>query len=186
MTKAKGGRHLTFKRRVAVLCYLSGKTKKASMLEAGYALKTPTSQVFCREDVLAEIEREQKVVEEKYEVGRDWVTKQYRAVATAGEVLAKFKRVDPATGALTWDFRGATEGELALIDDLTVTTTISLAGGRKITMKVGTPSRLSALDGLCRIHGLNKDSLDITDGLSLVDRIQQGRKRASAKDEEET
>jgi hypothetical protein len=185
MACPRGSKKLAFNHRVAVLCYLSGMTKGAAMIEAGYSPKTPSPHVFDREDVRAEIEREQRAVTEKYEVGKDWVTEQYIKIALAAETLSKFKIVDLKTGLLAWDFRGATQHELSLIDDLTVTTTKSLAGGLKTTMKVGMPSRLSALEGLCRVHGLNKDSLDLTGGLSLVDRLQRGRKRASGKEEED-
>lgn len=111
------------------------------------------------------------------------MTRQLVAVAQASEVLAKFMKVDPKSGAIDWDFKGAIEGELALIDSLTVDTTYGL-GGKKVKCKITMPSRLAALEALCRIYGLNKDPLADALKMSLVERLQAGRKRASGKEKE--
>ncbi|KKL64978.1 hypothetical protein LCGC14_2159620, partial [marine sediment metagenome] len=71
-----------------------------------------------------------------------------------------------------WDFTGATINELALIDELTV-----LEKNGAFAMKIGVPSRQAALDALCRVLGLNKDKLDLSGTVSLVERLQKGRDR---------
>ena len=177
MGMPKGAKKLAFKHRIAVLAHLNGRTKKAAMLEAGYSKNTLPQFVFDRPDVISELTRAQDAVAEKYEISREWITEQLKAVATAGTVLAKFKKVDPKTGALMWDFRGATEGELALIDTLTVSETTTPLGKKTTSMKVAPSSRLGAIEVLCRIHGYNKDTLDIP-GLGIVERLQRGRERA--------
>ena len=181
---AKGSRKLSFRHRLCVLGYLSGKTKRAAMDDVGFSPKSDVSTVFNRADVLAELEREQQVVLDKFEVSKDWVTEQLVSIAVAGRTLAKFKVVDPETGALSWDFRGATQEELGLIDTLSVSETTSPLGKTKKDMKITVPSRQSAIDSLCRIHGFNKDNLDIPGAMTLIDRLQRGRQRSSGKEEE--
>ena len=152
------------------------------MLEVGYAKSVAfkkTDSVFSRSDVKAFILGEQNKVLAKLDITKEWMTRQLVAVAQAGEVMAKFIKVEPKGGEVFWDFRGATEGELALIDSLTVDTTYGL-GGKKVKCKITMPSRLAALDSLCRIHGLNKDPLADALKESLVERLQRGRLRASA------
>ena len=114
-----GHRKLSLSRRIVVNAYLSGMTKKMAMREAGYSANSDPQTVFGREDVQAEMERLTDRVMRKYEVSREWVTRQLVSIATAGVVLARFKKVTP-DGKLDWDFTGATEAELALIDTLSV------------------------------------------------------------------
>lgn len=169
----KGHKKLSLQRRIAVNAHLSGMTKNDAMLEAGYSSSTNPMSVFSREDVKAQIELHQDEMADKYEVSREWVLEQLQRIATSGSVLAKFKKILP-DGQLDWDFKGATPEELALIDELTVKAN---AKGQ-YDMKIGVPSRQSALDSICRIMGYNKDKLDLTGSLSLVERLQRGRKRA--------
>ena len=173
----KGHKKLSLKHRIAVNAYLSGMTKSAAMIEAGYGTSTGAVLVFGREDVQHEIERHQDAMVEKYEVPREWVLEQLHKIATSGFVLAKFKKVTP-DGGLDWDFTGATQEELALIDDLTVK--INAKG--QVEIKIGAPSRQSALDSICRVMGYNKDKLDLTGSLSLVERLQKGRDRVRGGD----
>lgn len=172
-----GHKKLSLCHRIAVNAYMSGMTKGEALLEAGYSKKSGVSVVFDRPDVCHEIERLTERVMAKYEVDREWVTEQLVDIATAGVTLAKFKKITE-DGKLNWDFSGATEAELALIDSLTVENYPVNQGGGFKSMKITIPSRQSALDSLCRIHGLNKDKLDVTGELSLVERLQRGRERA--------
>ena len=168
----KGHRKLTFKHRIAVNAFLSGMSKKDAMLEAGYAKSIKSDFVFSREDVRHEVERRQEKVAAKYDVSQEWVVERLVRMAESNTTLAKFIKVDEE-GQLDWDFTGATIQELALIEELAVKSTI--AGGYE--MKIATPSRQKAIDSLCRILGFNKDKLDLTGSLSLVERLQRGRGR---------
>ena len=173
-----GHKKLTLPRRIAVNAYLSGLTRREALREAGFADTVQTSVVFNRPDVKHEIDRLTEEVMAKYEVTREWVTEQLVNIATAGKMLAKFKKVDD-DGMLHWDFTGATQDELALIDTLSVES-YSMPGQKGVTkkFKISVPSRQTALDSLCRINGFNKDKLDIGGEMSMVDRLQRGRERS--------
>lgn len=172
---ARGGIDLKLKHRVLVNAYMSGKNMMDAAEEAGYS-RYSAHVLFKREDIRHEIERLQQETMAEYQVDREWVTRQLVEIALAGETLAKFKKIQ-TDGSLKWDFRGATQAELALIDTLAVETTET---ANRVTnrFKIGVPSRQNALDSLCRIHGLNKDKLDIGGEISLVERLQRGRDRA--------
>lgn len=172
----RGHKNLTFRHRIAVNAFLSGMTQREAMVEAGYSPKSAPDKVFGREDVKHEIERLQESVAAKFEVSQEWVVERLVRIAESGTVLAKFKKID-SDGKLYWDFTDATQEELALIDDLTVET--SIVG--KHSMKVGVPGRQKAIDSLCRVLGFNKDKLDISGSLSLVERLQRGRERVRKK-----
>lgn len=179
----KGSKKLSFRHRIVVNAFLSDPegNKAKAMLEGGYSPSTHADAVFNRPDVAHEIERLQQKVLDKYEVTREWVMEQLVAIATAGATLAKFKVVDD-DGKLDWDFRGATEAELALIDTLAVTVTETKQGNKIKNMRVGVPSRQTALDALCRVNGFNRDKLELDGELNLVQRIQRGRDRANPKE----
>ena len=167
----KGHKKLLFKHRLAVNAHLSGMTKKDAMVEAGYSPGTEVQGVFGREDVKHEIARRQDAVAEKYDIGREWMIKRLVKIADSNLTLAKFKKI-MRDGQLDWDFTGASLEELALIDELTV-----LEKNGCFSMKIGVPSRQAALDALCRVLGLNKDKLDLSGTVSLVERLQKGRDR---------
>ncbi len=167
----KGHKKLTLQHRIAVNAHISGMTKKDAMIEAGYAPKTDPQSVFGRDEVKHEVARHQEEMAKKYDIGREWVIKRLVDIADSSVTLAKFKKV-MKDGQLDWDFTGATLQELALIDELTV-----LEKNGAFSMKIGVPSRQAALDALCRVLGLNKDKLDLSGSLSLVERLQKGRDR---------
>ena len=177
---------ISYKHKCCALLWLSGMSQTKAMLEVGYTplvARKKTDFIFSRPDVKAFILEEQQKVLAKLDISKEWMTRQLVAVAQTGEVLAKFIKVDPKSGVVDWDFRGATEGELALIDSLTVDTTYGLSG-KKVKCKITMPSRLAALEALCRIYGLNKDPLADALKMSLVERLQAGRKRASGKSDD--
>lgn len=114
---------------------------------------------------------------------RAWVLDFYKKWARAPEVLAKYKKIDPITGAVLWDFRGATQEELALITELHTETDFLKRGNKvdvlKQKFKVGTVDPKSAVDSAARVLGLNNDKLQLGGELSLVERLQRGRNRAA-------
>ena len=164
----------------AIYYYLDGHTEADALRLAGYAEGTATGNphtVFHRPRVRAEIERRQARLREKMELDEEWAVQRMMRLADAGRALAKFKKVQD-DGTLKWDFRGATEDELALIDELTVTTFSTPGGGLRHKMKIGHGDPLGALNSLFRKLGLFEDKLKISGGVSLVERIQRGRARA--------
>ena len=168
--------------------YLKGKSKTDAMLIAGYSEGTARGRgpmlVFGREDVKAEIAKRQKGARVKYDIDRDWVVQRLAAIADAPAVLAKFKKIN-SDGTLYYDFTGATEAELELVDSITTETYMEGRGddAREIRkFKITVNDRQRALDGLARIFGFNKDSLDVKGKLTLVERLQQGRKRVKHDD----
>ena len=172
----KGHRKLAFKHRIALNAFLSGMTQKDAMVEADFSTKTPPSQVFGRDDVKHEIARRREEVAEKYDISQEWLVERLAKIADSNLALARYKKVD-FEGRLYWDFTGATQEELALIDELTVSIKMGVH-----TMKIGTPSRQAAIDSLARILGFNKDKLKLSGEVSLVERLQRGRDRV--RDEE--
>ncbi len=171
----------------AIYYYLDGHTEKDSLLLAGYSEATAAHHphtIFHRPRVRAEIERRQAATRKRLELDEDWVVQRMMRLALAGETLAKFKKVQE-DGSLSWNFLGATEDELALIDELTVTTTETHYGGKKHKVKIGHADPKAALDSLMRKLGLFNDKLAVSGGLSLVERIQAGRNRAAKEEVDE-
>lgn len=156
--------------------------KKDAMLTAGYSLKTATGNpqsVFDKPLVVAEIARRHAKLAKKHEVTQDWVIERYKAIADAGMLLAKFKKVG-ADGELYWDFTGATPEDLAVVNELATEIYTEGKGPRaeKIKkFKIGISDPKAALDSLARHLGMFNDKLDVTVGASLVERLQAGRNR---------
>ena len=164
----------------AIHFYMLGHTKKDALIKAGYAKNTASNNansVFDREVVARELARRQLALRKKQKLSEEWVIERYMKIADAGAVLAKFKKVLPS-GKLDWDFTGATEEELALINDLAVTATVGEDGSEATYNKIGTSDPLGALNSLARVQGMFKDKIQFEGELSLVDRIVRGRERA--------
>ncbi len=156
--------------------YLAGASKADSMRLAGYAESTAKSgikETFNHPVVLAEIKRRQEALRKKYELNEDWVIQRLMRIADSGAILARFKIVRP-DGHLDWDFTGATEDELAAVNELTV----SYDKNGNHQMKVGADSPKGALDSLCRKLGLFQDIQINIGEVTLSDRIDRGRERS--------
>ena len=167
---------------LAVDRYMEGASKADAMrlagLSEGYATKHQ-GDFFDQPLIAAEVERRQRSARRRYELEEDWVVQRLMRIANSGEVLARFKKVQP-DGLLAWDFTGATEDELAAISELTVTTRRDSQGDEVVKVKVGSTDPKGALDSLCRRLGLFEDRVRLEGELSLVDRISRGRDRARA------
>lgn len=160
----------------------NGFNKKAALLSAGFSESTATGRpqlVFDDPLVVAEIERRKAKLAERHEVTQDWVIERYKMIANAGMTLAKFKKIGK-DGELFWDFSGATEEELAVINELATEIYMEGKGPRaqkikKFKISISDPK--AALDSLARHLGMFNDKLDVTVGASLVERLQAGRNR---------
>ncbi len=156
--------------------YLAGATKADAMRLAGYSECTATQHqmlVFNHPVVTAEIQRRQELNRKKYELDEDWVIQRLMRIADSGIILAKFKKVQP-DGSLDWNFTGATEDDLAAINELTVS--YDKEGNKQ--MKIGSDSPKGALDSLCRKLGLFQDIQINIGEVTLSDRIDRGRERS--------
>lgn len=159
----------------------NGKQEEA-LLAAGYSPKTAKHcphSVFSHPAVRAEIERRRRLAMEKAEITEEWVLRKLAKLANAPEILAKFRKVSK-DGMLYYDFRGATEAEIAVITELSIDTYMDGKGddAREVKkMKVGITDPKAALDSIARILGLNKDKVSHDVEINLVERLHAGRKR---------
>jgi hypothetical protein len=174
-------RKLTLKQRKLVNEYFrNGGYKAAAMRSTGMGGKLYYHQntwtTFNQPAVKLEIERRIARMDKKFELNEDWVIERFRRIADAntGDILMKLQDNDYDLSVLTSDERFAIEelsDEMELVgrsdDKIQVRKT-----------KVKTKSNLQALNSLARKLGMFNDKVSITGEISLVDRIQAGRKRA--------
>ena len=164
----------------AIHYFMAGDSKRLALVKAGYSENTARGSpqsVFDRPVVAKELARRQLALREKSKLTEEWVVKRFMMYADAGATLAKFKKVTD-DGSLDWDFTGATQEELALINELTVTTTAGDGGDTMTRAKIGHSDPVVALNSLARVQGMFKDKVQFEGELSLVDRIIRGRERA--------
>jgi len=179
-------RLLTQQQLTAITHYMLGKTKREAMLAAGYApTSAATGYIFGQEKVRAEVLRRQALVIAETGLDEQWVIKRLMRQADAGNILAKYKEVGE-DGKISWNFTGATEEELSLVND--IKTTVSQKGNVYQTISI--PDPINALNALGRKLNLFKEDQE-AGGVSLVDRIASGRKRVrkdepKGKDDEAT
>lgn len=137
------------------------------------------ARLFKRKDVQAEIARRRKRIETKLELDRDWIVQRLMRIADAGFILAKYKKVTE-DGKLDWDFTGASQEELALVNGLSVEVYHEGRGpGKKAIkkFKIDASDPKGALDSLARILGLFEDKVEVKGEISLIERIRAGRDR---------
>ncbi len=165
--------------------FRNGYNKEKAMLAAGYAESTARNYqhaTFAHACVQAEIRKWRKSLHDEANLDRGWIIRRYMALADAAAVLAQYKKVDP-NGQLYWDFKGATEEELKLVNGLTTDTYSDGRGefAREVKkMKIDISDPVSVLNSLARIEGLFNDKLHIEGEASITDILQEGRKRSRA------
>lgn len=161
--------------------FTNGFVKKDALLAAGYSEKTANHNphgVFENPPFKAEVDRRLALMQEEYEVTEEWLRKRYKFYAQAGEILAKYKVVTK-DGKLDWDFTGATEEELSLVEELGVDFYTEGRGKNARNVKkfrIKAVDSIAALDRLARHIGFFNDKLEITG--SLGERLAKGRERA--------
>ena len=178
-----GPNRLTMREHVMVEQYFANGFKKVeAVLAAGYSKRSADKRaydLFNRPRVKAEIERRMKIVSEKAGIDEEWVIKRLKQIANAGETLARFKKVGE-DGMLRWDFTGASDEDLAVVAALDHETVWKGKGKNRVQVlkfKVGTSDIKGALDSLARHLGMFNDKLEVAGEVSLVERLQAGRKR---------
>jgi hypothetical protein len=158
--------------RKAVSHFLNGKLKSEIALILGIH-KDTCYKLFEREDVKKEIERRQHQMSSKAGVDADWIIAKLKAIASAD--LADLITLDEYghgridVDKLRGDLRTALNGYKV---------------NRKGEVSVSLSDKLKALDMLARHLGMYQDKTTIEGELTLVERLQQGRLRASGSMEE--
>jgi len=175
-------------RRAIDFYFENGFVAKQAMISAGYAKNTATynpGRWSQQPQVIKEIARRQKVLADRHEVTQDWVIERLKRIADAPAILAKYKKVTE-DGQLAWDFTDATQEDLAVINELATDMYSEGRGkGAKIIkkMKIGSSDPMAALNALCRHLGMFNDKVTVEGELSLIERIQAGRKQSPPKGE---
>ncbi len=172
--------------RVVSEYFTNGFDQKQALLAAGYSETTATGNpqaIFDKPAVRIEIVRRHALADKKVELSKEWIVSRLMKLATSGEVLSQYKKVT-AEGLISWDFKGAPEHHLALVQGLMNEIT-SLKGERLVTkFKIDTADQLAVLNSLARIEGLFQDRLTLTDDDGVVAALQAGRDRVRQKKEE--
>lgn len=162
--------------------FTNGFNKKQACISAGYAEGTAHSisnRVFDLPQVKQEIEKRMKALAQKAELNAQWVIDRMMAIADSGRTLAPYKKVQE-DGSILWDFTGASEEALSLLNEISVDYYTDGRGdeAREVKkFKVGVTEPKAALDSLARHLGMFKDSVDVNHTTSVADQIQQGRAR---------
>ena len=169
--------------RRAVSAFLKGMNKTNALKEAGYSDSFIKNQgghsIFKRPDVIKEIERRQNIMSTKAEVDANWVISRLKSIADANlnDIL-----VPDEEGVGKIDLRKLTPDLKRALVGYNVD---GLNGTRKMTIKLS--DKLRALEMLARHLGLFNDRLELEGEMSLVERLQEGRKRSSGgKDSQQT
>ena len=162
--------------------FTNGFNKKQACISAGYAEGTAHSisnRVFGLPQVKQEIEKRMKALAQKAELNAQWVIDRMMAIADSGRTLAPYKKVQE-DGSILWDFTGASEEALALLNEISVDYYTDGRGdeAREVKkFKVGVTEPKAALDSLARHLGMFKDSVDVNHTMGVTDRLMKGRER---------
>ncbi len=163
--------HLTEKQRKLVVAYLNGKSKHDALLEAGYATHSSAFRLFNHPNVIDEIKRRQHIMSAKAGVTGDWIIHRLMLIADAklsdlivedgdGFSQIDMSRMTPALKTALSGFESDKFGDVTKI-------------------KIKTSDKLKALEMLARHLGMFNDKLELAGEISLEERLQAGRKRAS-------
>jgi len=178
---------LSDKKRKVVAEYMKTFNKREAMLAAGYAKSTAhtrTGDVFNDPAVIAEIERRQKLSSHRSDVDMDWIVQRLKLVADAniGDCLDIY-----SDGSANINFSKLTP---ALKKSLSKFSVSERKDGRQgnviVDTKVAFSDQLKALELLVRHLGLSKEkqSVELSGEVSLVEQLQRGRHRAGMDEEE--
>ncbi len=163
---------LSERQRKVVVGWLNGLSRREAVQAAGYAPSAKTGAVFDNPQVQKEIARRQHQMSSKAGVDADWIVERLKSIANANIVdlyeldEEGIPRID--LNKLTPDLRRALTG-------------YSVKRDGKIS--VDAADKLKALDMLAKHLGMYQDQVTVQGELTLVERLQQGRHRASAKDD---
>ena len=177
------GRLLDPKQKKAADLYLAGKTKKEALALAGY--KSYNIAVFKNELVQRYMNRRLNSLMRRHKVSQERIVEEYAKIAffNKGDFM-----VQTDDGHVIMDISNMTPDETAAISEYVVEEYKEGRGGdkreiRKVRIKEY--DKLRALDSLARIKGMFDDKLNVSGKVSLVERINKGRKRVAGTDEKD-
>lgn len=159
--------------------------KKEALLRAGYASTTAKSNpmsVFTLPSVARAIEERLADHKLRFNVDRDWITQRRMILANANitGIVAKLEKDAQERGLHEWDLSILTWEEQYALREMKTRTYKEGRGANAETVVERTVKGESPhphLEGLARLHGLNQDSLKVTGGLTVVELLQNARKR---------
>jgi len=182
MKKGKSTKATVAKRFAVADEYLiNGHDKAKAMVSGGYKQLTATrnsGSVFDRPEIIAYINAKKVKAAARNELTEDWIIQRLMALADSGRVLAKFKKVQ-SDGAIAWDFTGATQDDLAVVQAIGVDYYTEGRGPDAVQVKkfrIKEPDVRQALVDLGRTLAMFTDKVEVNE--DLADRIRQGQKRA--------
>lgn len=154
--------------------------KSAAMRLAGYSesmCRTGTSHVFDRPEVVAEIERRHAERKAQYKLSEQWVVERLMRIGGAnfGNIIVKLQQSNGDLTALSHDERYA----LAEFTQEIYTEGRGEFAEKVKRTKVKPKDAVAALNSLARIGGFNKDKVDVSGEVNLVERLQKGRERVA-------
>lgn len=155
---------------------------KDALVACGYAERSASKtgyRFFQRDDVKAYMETRRKEMAEKAGVTSEMLIDRLKMIAFND--LSKFMKVQP-DGTLIWDFSGATQKELSLINELSVDSYSEGRGKIKVPVKkfkISTRDALRAIELLGRLLGAFQDKMEVSGDLGVVERLQAARKVTS-------
>lgn len=156
---------------------------EAMVRGGGYTLSTARATGFKfkrRPDVQAMLAERRAVIGQQMGVTTEMLVERLKMIAFSD--LSRFIKIT-RDGELNYDFTGATETELKLINELTVD---KYTEGRGVhakavkKFKFAKADTLRAIELLGRILGAFKDKTEVSGEISLVERLQRGREQARA------
>lgn len=176
---------LTIMEEIAISAYIQSgfKNKTAACRKAGYAHPSvQAASVFERPMVKREIDKRRNRMKKKFEIEEERVLKGFLALAEANplKILKKLEEND-------WDLSCLDEAEMYAVSKIKTEEGSDKEGYIDVMKReIGAESRVQAWDKIARILGMYDDKVTVKGEMSLVERIQAGRRRASsAADDEE-
>ena len=164
------------------LFFKHGCNKEAAMREMGLSEHYAT-RFFNRPKVRALIEAKKRKIALAADVTAEWMMREYVKLYVAICALDRYMKVGDG-GVLYHDFTGATEEELAAVQELTVEEFVKGSGERSqrvLKTKFSKTDRLTLMRDMRKLGGLDKaEKLDVNVTGTLEERILAGLKNAGA------
>ena len=153
----------------AIKYYLEGLPKGQALKKAGFSFRAQRSpsRLFERPEIKGEIQRRQKMMATKANVNAEWIIERLASIADAD-----------LTDLMTLDEEGIPRIDFAKMNGNLRRAITGYSVKKDGKISVSQADKLKALDMLARHLGMYEDSLKIEGELSIVERLQEGRRRA--------
>ncbi len=174
---------LSDRRRKVLDGYMAGKSKTNAMLDAGYSesmARTRANDIFTDPAFESELKRRQSLASHRSDVTLDWIVGKLKDIAGAniGDLYDTY-----SDGSVILNMKKMTPELMTAMTGLTVDQYQEGRGSKSTQVKkvrVILADKLRALELLVRHLGLSKEkqSIEVTGELSLVERLHRGRSQA--------